>query len=1011
MTTQPAYTAPPISTDSQSHQQYDSNTTPTAGRGLSHGSASSTLPSQPTAIRQKAATSNGAGRKSWLRLSLSHLHPTLSLSAAPLAALLFLATNPPALAQQLCIGIDEIDRSCTTITLGGNNLSRLPRGIFRGLNNLQDLWLSHNNLSSLPSGIFSGLNNLQELSVSANNLTTLPPGIFSGLNNLEVLWLDQNNLSSLPPGIFSGLNNLQVLSLDGNNLSCLPDLPSSLTKLYINNDTDNDINDPGLPPCDDIALEISRQTIRIDDPLAQLPFSEVLKQVADVATGLLFQRFAKRKPKSEEEEQVEGAVEKIEFVLDAATFASSVQDLLARDDVLTLLQQALDATMRRIGIEDYTVQLSARPEESVTVRIASNHPDHFVITPTTLTFTPRNYNSPQTVQVRPAFTIENYIDGNVPSLSTLSHTTSSGDIDPVDVQIGVIGSQPIRDHLHNALVDIVPDVQDLILQGLCALNPTCGLVLLANTVFELGQRIGEEINKVIADTTIDDALDYLAETASTLVGTAKARYQQEGMDGLVDYVSEQFSSADGVDPAPSVAAKPKAAVQSRIGARSAPGGASGGGGSDDLSFLDQALERSADFLAAHHQEINAGRFHLDLPQALALLGTDFNVPLTSLGLAQQAGQSDDASANRNMVLWGSVDYSQFGDQANNFSTNGRNWTFTVGVDGHLKPDLLTGLALSLSTARSDYDYVGSAMSGEYDVDLTVVTPYLNWAANDSLDLWASVGYGKGSSQFSLQTIGDLDLASVTDLDQDATRQSQDSDFFSFAGGLRWDAISSGDTQLAFKLAGSTTSFLETDSQQARLATQLSRDVHLANGVLSPSMDLALLLDSTNPSVMEVVAGLDWAAANDNFTASAVGRTLLFSGDRYEWGVGAALNYQAGVRPGEGLSLSLQPSLGVTDSHLAHLDILSSADDTHLAFRQWQPSARLNAQLRYGIPTGKAILTPYTQLNLMADHSTTYGAGLRYQLADSLDLDLSASHRQRTSGTNDNRLFLRLRTDL
>ena len=761
-----------------------------------------------------------------------------------------------------------------------------------------------------------------------------------------------------------------------------------------------------------IGLEISRETIRIDDPLAQVPFSKVLKNVADVASGLLFQRFAKRKPqppKPKDVEQVEDAVERIEFELDEASFNRSVLEILARGDVLTQLQDYLDEA---IGREDYTVQLSARPEESVTVRIASDHPDHFVVTPTTLTFTPGNYNSPQTVQVRPAFTIENYIDANVPSLSTLSHTTSSGDIDSVDVQIGVIGSQPIRDHLHNALVDIVPDVQHLILQGLCALNPTCGLVLLGNTVFELGQRIGEEINDLIADTIIDDALDFLVEKGATLVGTGRARYQQEGMPGLVDYVSEQFSSADGVDPAPSVAAKPKAAVQSRIGARSAPGGASGGGGSDDLSFLDQALERSADFLAAHHQEINAGRFHLDLPQALALLGTDFNVPLTSLGLAQQAGQSDHApSANRNMVLWGSVDYSQFGDQANNFSTNGRNWTFTVGVDGHLKPDLLTGLALSLSTARSDYDYVGSAMSGEYDVDLTVVNPYLNWAANDSLDLWASVGYGKGSSQFSLQTIGDLDLASLTDLDQDATRQSQDSDFFSFAGGLRWDAILSGDTQLAFKLAGSTTSFLETDSQQARLATQLSRDVHLASGVLSPSMDLALLLDSTNPSVMEVVAGLDWAAANDNFTASAVGRTLLFSGDRYEWGVGAALNYQAGVRPGEGLALSLHPSVGVTDSHLTHLDILSSADDTHLAFRQWQPSARLNAQLRYGIPTGKAILTPYTQLNLVADHSTTYGAGLRYQLADSLDLDLSASHRQRTSGNNDNRLFLRLRSEL
>ena len=156
--------------------------------------------------------------------------------------------------------------------------------------------------------------------------------------------------------------------------------------------------------------------------------------------------------------------------------------------------------------------------------------------------------------------------------------------------------------------------------------------------------------------------------------------------------------------------------------------------------------------------------------------------------------------------------------------------------------------------------------------------------------------------------------------------------------------------------------------------------------------------------MEVVAGLDWAAANDQLTVSTMARSLLFSGDRYEWGLGAALNYQAGVRPGEGLSLSLTPSFGATASQLADLDILSTLEDADLAFGQWQPTARFNAHLAYGIPTGNALLTPYTRLD-MAHQSTTYGAGLRYALDDSLDLDLSASHRQRSSGNNDNRIFL------
>ena len=64
----------------------------------------------------------------------------------------------------------------------------------------------------------------------------------------------------------------------------------------------------------------------------------------------------------------------------------------------------------------------------------------------------------------------------------------------------------------------------------------------------------------------------------------------------------------------------------------------------------------------------------------------------------------------------------------------------------------------------------------------------------------------------------------------------------------------------------------------------------------------------------------------------------------------------------------------------------------------QPRACLNAQPAYGIRLQ------------MSDTSTVYGAGLRYQLDDSLDLDLTTSHRQRSSGNHDNRLFLQLPSD-
>ena len=74
------------------------------------------------------------------------------------------------------------------------------------------------------------------------------------------------------------------------------------------------------------------------------------------------------------------------------------------------------------------------------------------------------------------------------------------------------------------------------------------------------------------------------------------------------------------------------------------------------------------------------------------------------------------------------------------------------------------------------------------------------------------------------------------------------------------------------------------------------------------------------------------------------------------------------------------------------------------------TARFHAEVAYGFRKGEGLFTPYTQLD-MTDTSTVYGAGLRYELDDSLDLDLRASHRNRTSGNNENRLFLQLRSDL
>ena len=129
--------------------------------------------------------------------------------------------------------------SLNGIVLNGNPLLKtLPEGIFHGLSNLDDLFLSYNSLATLPEEVFQGLGNLRDLVLENNSLTALPEGIFHGLSNLKDLDFSNNSLSELPEGVFQGLSRLEVLDSSYNpSLAVLPENVfqglGSLNELYL----------------------------------------------------------------------------------------------------------------------------------------------------------------------------------------------------------------------------------------------------------------------------------------------------------------------------------------------------------------------------------------------------------------------------------------------------------------------------------------------------------------------------------------------------------------------------------------------------------------------------------------------------------------------------------------------------------------------------------------------------------------------------------------------------------
>ena len=451
--------------------------------------------------------------------------------------------------------------------------------------------------------------------------------------------------------------------------------------------------------------------------------------------------------------------------------------------------------------------------------------------------------------------------------------------------------------------------------------------------------------------------------------------------------------------------------------------ASGAPGAPSTLSLDEVV---ADTVAAFHGE----REHLkngSLDWRQALSGRDFVWPLSSLNVAQGegAGAQDDHPFST-LALWGGGNYSSYRNIIEHTDVDGDSFSAVIGMDLQPIPRLTTGLALITSRWGLDYttntntnDATGASAEGVYKIGVTMVNPYVNWSATEQLSLWATFGHGRGE---------------VEQDPEDGNGTTRTDGLTSWAGGVRFEVVPAMDPRtgqgspfgLAFKANGATSSFLDTQVQLARLAAEVSRSFAVESGLLSAALELGwsirsvsdqddrdgqqqAIAEKNDGGGAELAGRLNWRHADGSLSATVDTRVLLVGGHHREWGIGGYLRLTPSRRDGEGLSLTLQPSLGVTDTRLDELWSLSGDGD--LAISNDEPGARLDVQLAYGFPLGNAILTPYTELT-WAEAANAYGAGLRYGLTpSSMKLDLKGVRRSNAEGNPEHRRLLQLRSDL
>lgn len=74
-----------------------------------------------------------------------------------------------------------------------NQITSIKTTIFRGLNNLQKLYLSLNQIDSIDSQSFKDLENLI-FDLSSNQIASIDAQTFNGLKKLEVLKLEKKRI-------------------------------------------------------------------------------------------------------------------------------------------------------------------------------------------------------------------------------------------------------------------------------------------------------------------------------------------------------------------------------------------------------------------------------------------------------------------------------------------------------------------------------------------------------------------------------------------------------------------------------------------------------------------------------------------------------------------------------------------------------------------------------------------------------------------------------------------------
>ena len=385
---------------------------------------------------------------------------------------------------------------------------------------------------------------------------------------------------------------------------------------------------------------------------------------------------------------------------------------------------------------------------------------------------------------------------------------------------------------------------------------------------------------------------------------------------------------------------------------------------------------------------------LDERNGDASLGREISMSELLLASSFHLASAEGSDSGGGWSFWGGAAHSGFDAKEGALALDGDVTTATLGFDFE-RERWLAGVALSRSAGEGAYKFdgaCGSGCGGDLESTLTGVYPYARYRFGERLSAWGILGHGRGELTLTAAGSGaaqaDIEMNMAAIGGRSVLLPAPKEGGFELA--LRSDAL------LTWTSSEESRDLAEAEARTSRLrlALEASREFGLASGArLTPSLEAGLRYDGGDAETgggVEVGGGLRYAGSGFTIRVNARGLLAHADDDYEEWGVSGSVRIAPG-EGGRGLSMRMGSSWGAPAGGAEGLWAGRSAAGL-IGSREFDPGARLDAEVGYGLDGMGGLLTPYGGVSL-SEAVQSYRVGSRFNLNDRLRMSLEGERRE------------------